>query len=286
MPGSVGFYVSSLSAYRAVEKLRRADIPVLSCREVQKNVLDLHIRAKDMKKGFAILQDSCYNIENIRYFGVENLRRKAIAAAGLLVGVLLFFGCVFFSESRVLKVEVVGSGAYYEREVRTILSEEGVGNFSAMPADTGRMTARLLALPRVEFCAFKKRGGVLTVEVQCSENIQPIAGMPLLSPVAGTIESLTVVRGTPLLNVGDAVEAGQTVVGDYFIAGENSYPSLVIARLTVRRTFSADYALSEEQALAQALLDFGEIKEVHTSKTSDGWHVEGVAFATVSLNLD
>ncbi|MBR7186017.1 MAG: sporulation protein YqfD [Clostridia bacterium] len=286
MLGKMGFYVESLSAHRAAEKLVKEGVEVLSLREVQKNVLDVHIRAKDGKKAFAILRGSCYNITNVRYFGLERLRRSAVRAVGLIVGAVLFWGAVAFAESRVLKVHVVGSGAFYEREILSILAEANVKKFSAMPRDTGLLTASILALPRVEFCSFKSEGGVLTVEVRCSSDVQPIAGMPLLSPADGVIEELIVVRGTPLFSVGDEVEYGVTVVGDFTLFGEREYPSLVIAKVTVAHSVCAEYELEEKGALAQAYLDYGALEEVHISKTERGWLVEGIARSTASINLE
>lgn len=279
------FTVESLSAHLLPDKLVRAGIPVLSARTLRKNTLEVRIRAKDVKKTFAILRGSCYNIENLRYCGLSRLLLTAFRAAGLLFGALLFLGAVLFSESRVLRVEVVGGGAYYAREVVAALREEGVGFLSPMPKDTGRITARILALPRVEFCAFKRRGSTLTVEVQCAESAAPIAGMPLVSSVSGVISELIVLRGTPCVNVGDAVEAGQTLVENYALAGEEKLPVLVLAKAKIKREVDTVYALSEAQAAAQALLDYGEFTEIHTSKTQRGWRVWGVAEITVSLNL-
>ncbi len=285
MAGKVGFKVTSLSTGRVPGKLARENIPVLLCREVQKNVLEVHIRAKDRKKAFAILRSSCYHIDDVKYYGPARARQLAPQLFGLLVGVLLFFAAVYTFESRVLTVEVTGSGAYYEREIRAILQEEGVGGFSPMPRDTAVLTARVLALPRVEFCTFKRAGGILTVEVRVSENAQPIAGMPLIAPVSGTVIGLTVVRGTPLVSVGDSVREGDTVVDVYTLAGEQKIPSLVIAAVTVEREICLEYALPEDRAKAQALLDFGPLKNLHIEKTKQGCKVSGVMTKTASVNL-
>lgn len=283
--GSVRFEVESLSAVRAPDKLASAGICVLSVRYVQKNVLELQIAAKDSEKAFAILRGSCYNIKNIRYFGLAKLRKEAVRALGSAAGLALFLGGILFAQTRVLCMEFVGSGAYYEREVRALLSEEGVREFSAMPRSTGALTARVLALPRVEFCSFKMTGGVLTVEIECAENTQPIADMPLLSPVNGVIEALTVVRGTPLFGVGDTVSAGEAVVAAHTVVAGEARPAAVIAKVTVRYAVSAEYDLSREGAEAQAFLDFGEIGGLHIEKTERGWLVTGVAHATAALNL-
>ncbi len=278
MRAEVGFTVESLSADRAIQKLAREGIEV-SARKLQKNAVDIRIRAKDSKKSFAILQGSCYNIKNVRYYGLEKLRRAALRGMGLIVGCILFLAGTLFLESRVLTCEVVGSGAYYEREVRQILSEEGVTPLSPLPKETGHIVARVLSLPRVEFCTVAGRGGVLTVTVRCVGDIAPLAGIDLIAPASGRLEALFIVKGTPLHAVGEQVREGEAVV-----AAEGG---VVIARLAVSFPVAREYqGETEEEALGMAQFDFGDLTEIHTQKTESGWKIEGVAHVAASLNLD
>ncbi len=282
----VSFRVTGLSSHLVADKLARAGIAVLRLTRVEKNTVEVRIRAKDRKKAFAILPRSCYNITEIRTHGLACAAQTAARSAGLLLGGVVAAALVLFAESRVLAVRVEGSGAYYEREVRAILKEEHADLFSPMPRDTARLAARVLALPRVEFCAFRREGGVLTVEVQTVQNIQPIAGMPLVSEVDGILEELIVVRGTPLLREGDEVHAGDVLVKDSAVIGGREVPSLVIASAVVSHPVSAEYAASSaEAALSMAALEYGELTQSHTYEIQTGWRVEGVAHTTFSLNL-
>ncbi len=277
--GSVEICIESLSAHRAVEKLSRGGVEVLSAENPQKNRIVLRVAARDMRKSFAILRGACYNIKGVRPRGLARAKEILIRSAGLLVGAVFFAVAVFFAMGRVLKVEIVGSGAYYEREVRAILKEEGVGFFSPLPKSSGAVTARILSLPRVEFCSLSGVGGVLTVRVECAEELEVRPALPLLSPADGTLEELIVLRGTPLVSVGERVSAGQELVSP---AAEGS---AVIATATVSFPVSREYALGEGAARAQAFLDFGEISALHMTKTSSGWLVEGVARKTAACGL-
>lgn len=282
MIGCVEFTVESLSAHRAADKLSRAGIEVLSAVRTQKNAVDLRIRAKDCKKAFAILRGSCYNIKNVRSRGALKAFALAVRSAGLLVGAMLFLGGVLFAEHRVLAVEYVGNGAYLAREAEEVLARAGVKRFSPMPRDTGALTAELLALPRVEFCAVRRRGGVLTVELVCADGSVPLGSLPLTAPASGVIEELVVVRGTAVKGVGDAVSAGETVVS---AVSSDGAPVLVIARVKVSFPVAREYGLEEREALLQAHLDFGENAKLHTEKTERGWLVAGTAYAEAAVNL-
>ena len=281
----VGFQVESLNPSRVVDKLVRAGIAVLGAEKTQKNAVTVWVDGKDAKKVFAILRGSCYNVTKVRARGLERLRRACLQSLGVPAGIALFLVSAFLLQGRVLKIDVAGSGAYYEAQVRNILSENGTALFSAPPREDAGVSAKILALPRVSFCSLRMRGGVLTVTVEVSdENVAP-AVQPLLSPADGVIEELTVVRGTPLLGVDDAVKKGDAVVDGYAVSGETVRPVLVIARVKVRYPVSAEYALDEAGALAQAFLDYGEIENPRATQTENGWRVEGEAFAEAALNL-
>lgn len=283
-----GIKIESLSAHRVVDKLTAADIEVLGAEKKEKNAITVWVNGKDRKKVFAILQGSCYNITGTSFHGLERLKRACWKSAGLIAGAAVFLAGVCFVQSRVLKIEVVGSGAYYSKEVNEILSRNGAGFFSSAPAE-GAVTAEILALPRVSFCSVKLTGGVLTVTVEVSDENAVIAGAPLLSPAEGTVEELVVVRGTALVSVGDSVRKGDVLVDNHAPVGEDgsgSRPLIVIARVKVSFTVEREYALGEAEALAQAYLDYGEITDVKTTQTEKGFLVKGTAASEASINLD
>ena len=280
------FYLEGLSVYRAVDRLSKEGIEVLSARRTQKNGLILAVNANDRKKAFAILNSSCYNIKKSRPAGAAKLISSCLRAAGLFAGAIVALCGVFFLQGRVLRVSVTGSGAYLEPEIRAILAEEGVGLFSDMPEGSA-VAARILALPRVHFCTVKGEGGVLTVCVEVGEELSPLKREPLLSPASGVVEQLVVLRGTPLVKAGDNVERGQTLVEPYALAGEaeEKLESTVVAFVRIAFPVSAEYELGEEAAKLQAELDFGQIEGIHTAKTEKGWRVEGTGHAEASLNF-
>ena len=286
--GKQEFTVEALSAYRVVDKLARAGIEVLSFRTASKNSAVFTVNGKDTKKVFAILRGSCYNIRKVRPRGLSRVAERIIKSAGLLAGILLFFLSVLFFQARVLDIRVVGSGAYYKDEVLRILNENGVKKFSFLPEDCAPITASIIALPRVSFCTVGKDGGIVTVTVEVTDDEATLQSEPLLSPATGTVEELVVVRGTPLVQAGDSVNAGDEVVKNEIYFGEEKEESskvIVIARVVVAVPFAKEYAGSEESALLNAALEFGQTRDLHTTKTGEGFLVEGVALVARSLNL-
>ena len=273
------FEIEGLGAERVAEKLVRGGVPVLGARIVQKNVVRIRVDGKHGKKVFAILQGSCYNIKKSRPVGWERVVHAFMKHAGLAVGAVLFVCAVVFFQGRILKIDVVGSGAYYRAEVLSVLSERGASFLAPVPAEKAGITARILALPRVSFCSLSHEGGVLTVRVEVEDEALPLVVGALTAPADGTVESLTVVRGRACVSVGDEVRAGDPVAEP--AAGEN----YVIARVAVRYAVDAEYTGSEESARAQSYLDYGEIADLQSQKTGNGWRITGSALAIAAVNL-
>lgn len=281
-----GFYIEGLNPERAIDKLVSAGIEVLSAQKPQKNTVIVWTDGKDSKKVFAILQSSCYNIKKVRSAGLRRLAVACRRTAGLIAGAALFILCVVFCESRVLSVKVTGSGAYLDGEIKEILRENGTAFFSPVPRDTNELTACVMGLPRVTFCSFSHEGGILTVDVEVSDENAVISGKPLLSPVAGTVERLTVVRGTALFAVGDSVQAGDTLVADYITSDNGTRSVVVIAEAVISYPVAVKYPLPEKEAIAKAYLEYGEIEGLKTSVAGNETLIEGIARAGVTLNLE
>ncbi len=279
------FEVEALSVFRVLDKLARADVEVLSFRTLTKSSAVFTVNGKDVKKVFAILRGSCYNIKKVRPRGLSGAVSALVRSAGILAGAVIFLLSVLFFETRVLDIRIQGSGAFYKDEVLRILGGNGVKKFSTLPDDRKSITAEILTLPRVCFCTVDKEGGIVTVTVEVTDEQQKRDSAPLLSPTSGTVEELVVVRGTPLYKVGDAVNEGDVIVDNKVTVGEETFEALVIARVTVAVPFTREYGGSEENARLSALLEFGKLKELKLTKSGDGWLAEGIALCECAMNL-
>ena len=247
-------FVQGIGPERVLDKLARAHVPVLAARRTQKNMLVITVLRKDCKKVFAILRGSCYNI-------------------------------VLALERRVLSIEVQGSGAYYEGEVRAILQEGGIAPLSPAPEQTALLTSRILSLPRVSFASLHFEGGVLTVLIEVSDEEEIFSPAPLISPKAGVLEELVVLRGTPCAEIGQQVEAGQTLISERVLIGEREESVLVVGYAVLLCPVEGVFEGSEEAAFEAARLAFGEDAELFSERTEEGWRIYGQARTEVSSHM-
>lgn len=275
----------SLSVSLLPDKLARAGIELYSVRSAAKNTLTFEVKAKDREKVFAILRGSCYNIKKTRSRGLGLFCKKLRQSAGSLLGAALFLLLVWGAESRVLKIEVVGSGAYYGEEVRRVLNEEGISLFGPLPKNTSSAAAKILSFPRVDYCALQAEGGVVTVEVEVGEEAARKEAVSLLAPETGRVEELVVLRGRALVSEGEEVTKGSPVAEGVSVYGETELPAIVIARVKIAYPVREELEGSEERVRLAAYLKYGEISELRLTPSGRGFLVTGTAHAEASLNL-
>lgn len=277
--------IEGLGTERVLGKLAREHIPVLAARRVQKNALAVTVAAKDSKKVFAILRGSCYNVKKMRPLGAARVREAVRRSLGLVCGGALALGLVCALETRVLKVEITGSGAYYESEVLALLAEDGIGPLAPAPEKTALVASRILSLPRVSFASLRFEGGVLTVCVEVSDGETVWDRAPMKAPRAGILEELVVLRGTPCAAVGQEVEAGQTLISERVLYGEREERVIVMGYAVIRCPVEGVFAGSEEGAFEAARLAFGEDAELFSEKTEEGWRIYGTARLTIASHI-
>ena len=273
--------IDSVAPLRALDKLSKKGIGVYKVQKMGPTRLKLRVKSKETEKIFAIFSGSCYTVTKIRSAGLKRLAEFFLRRMGIAVGVLLLLLLSFVSNFFVLKIEVIGSGARYREEAEEVLAKSGIDLFRVFRAD-GAETARgeLLSLPGVVFASVVKRGCVVTVTLEESEETQvPQRKTQLLAPCDGVLEELTVFRGTALAKEGDRVSAGQALVGGYFeTENGETFQTFAVARCSVLQSYSGKYFSKElsERAESQAIAAVhlaagGELLEAQVkAKAADG----------------
>lgn len=275
-------YLEGIGSFYAVNRLNREGIPVYTVKKCEKSGILILIARKDVKKVFAILQSSCYNVKKVSPAGLARIARVCKLRAGLLLGACVFLAAVPLVQERVLRIDVVGSGAYYGEEVRALLESNGISLYGKFPRSSSLAQAEILSLADVTFCAISHVGGIVTVEVETGKNENTLPKQPLVAPVAGRVGRLTVMRGKALVEEGQSVEAGQILV-DCKAEGREF---VVVAQAEILTDVVCEYAAkTQEEALLKARFEHGEWIAVEARLTQNGWHVEGTVRTVARMNM-
>ena len=291
--------IEGIMPERALLKLRRAGIDLYDVKKPQKNRLDFTVAQKDMQKVFAIYPNLCYNTGGYSPYTAKSLGAVGIAKClafvfkriGIILGALIFLGGTLILDEFVFGVDFVGS-AIYAREARITLAEYGIKPFAKYKSgNEDLICAKLLSLDGVEFCSVKKNGLRVRVEMRLGETGgYRLQSGDLTAKHTGEIIAITALRGTPLKAKGDEVNAGEAIVGGWFINGEEKVQVEVIARVSIACLHEAEYSAdTKEQAFATAYLALGlcdeEITSLQVKESENGYLVRLEYIAIESINF-
>ena len=241
--------IDGVAPFRAVDKLVRHGIFVYGVQKLSATRLKIVVKSKEMQKVFAIFRGSCYTVTKAKKESFSRLLGAIVRRPGIILGAVLFLILGVIGNAFVLKIDIVGSAAYRRDQAEEYLSAAGIrqfGWYDTSAADAAQ--SALLSLPGVVFATVEKKGPVLIVTLE-EEEIAPTPSYEknLLSPCAGEVEEVVVLRGTALVKVGDTVEAGQELVGGFYEteSGERK-ETFAVARCTLIKTHSAEYFSAQE----------------------------------------
>lgn len=245
--------IVGIAPFRAVDKIVRAGISVYDVHKKGAACLKLRVKSKETEKIFAIFRGSCYTVTKTGPARLKRALRAVYARAGLAAGAIAFLLLSAASNFFIFRIEVNGSGARYAERAEEILSAEGVRAFALYDGEAAeRACEQLAALPGIVFARVRKSGCVVTVTLEESDEIAaPERSSSLVSPRAGIVESLTVLRGTPLVAEGEPVAEGQELVGGFFVteSGEQR-ETFAIARCSLLCESVFEYRSNEESEAA------------------------------------
>ena len=248
---------------RALLRLRREKIPLYRVQKTANNRILFSVRRRDLEKVLTLYPQTGGAVYRVHRMGAEGVGKYLSTAqkrVGLVLGGIVGLVLVMISQSLVLSVDFIG-GECYKRDVLQALSEVGIRQFS--PYKKGQedlVCAKLLALDGVEYCALKKTGNRLAVEIRLSPfpTLQTEKGN-MQAKHDGVVQAITVLRGTPLKKAGESVRKGENLVGDYFTTEDGGQVRVeIIARVCIACAWNGEIeAESKEEAFAKAYLALG-----------------------------
>ena len=221
------------------EYLHLKNVSVYGFNLISQDLCKLTIDYIDRRKFFAISKNMCYNVKKVSYKGLLSPIYTVVKYLGLSIGVLLFSLNTLFLNGYIYDIECTGSGSCYKSEIISLAKEYGVYKGARYKtADVYSLKLKLLSYKdRLSFATIEKRGNVVVIKTELSNTeLKPLGKNveDLTCQVDGVVESISVLRGTALVSVGDKVLKGTRLIGAYSIGKEEkTYPTYIVGRVTV-----------------------------------------------------
>ena len=282
---NLGFYttykISGLNLDNLVNILKNKGVFLKDIVKRDRKTLIVSVSYPDTEKFFAITRELCYNIKKAGERGKFRLALKITRNLGIIVGAAVFAVFSVLADDFVFSIDYAGSGSVYAREIDAFLKSENVKPFSRFSEiDLPALSDKILAqTDNISFAECAKVGNRLKINLVLSEKSAKVLGgekEALISDVDGEIEYIKVYRGTALKQVGDAVKAGETVVGGFAVIKDTTVKVGVVATVAVKAEFIYVYESEDgcdeniAQVFAEAALGEREIVFSEIYKTERG----------------
>lgn len=275
------YEISGLNLDNLVNTLKSRGVTLFGVRKKSAKLLRVSVNYADDKKFFAITEELCYNIKKVGEKGGLRFFHRLFADVGLLIGAVIFAFSLIAADDFIFKIEFMGSGSVYEREITEFLRAENVVPFSRFSnTDLPALSDMIAAYSdKISFAECVKNGNRLKITLVIAENSEKtVSGdkSALYSGVDGEIEFIKVYRGTALKVAGERVRAGEQVCAGYAVIKDKTVEVGVIASFSVRAEFVYEYysAFDGEEDFAEIFalerLGEGDILSVNTEKTVFG----------------
>ena len=223
------FRLRGKNAEIALTRLKNAKIDLYNVKKTEKDAVTFEVKGKQARKVFAIYPKTWYNKAERGGYEAISLGETGVfprlkglqKRAGLLAGAAAFLLITAFADNFVFDAVYTGDGALC-RQARRIVRESGVTAFSRFTdAQAEEISAKILSLDGASYASVQKKGTVLYVEARRSpfSEAEPMPG-DMTAKHAGTLLSLTVLRGERAARPGSKIVAGTPLVYASLRSGE------------------------------------------------------------------
>ncbi len=244
----ITYKVSGKNINYLPELLHRKNVGVINFSLIDESFAKVTIDYQDLHKFFAICKNMCYNKKVMGYRGILCPLTLLINKVGLCIGTALFILISSLLNNVCLGVKIQGGGKVFESQTRSVIKSLGIEKYSLFSdIDYKQVKNKILSSnPSVTFVSVYKDGNYLVVESQITSSKVEVLGensLDIKSKVNGIVEEIVVLRGTPLVSVGDSVSKGDLLVGAYTLGKEDGeiYKTFTVARIKIIETVEFEY---------------------------------------------
>lgn len=180
----------------------------------------------------ALLNNLCYDYKIIKVKGAFPLAMNALSRAGLAIGIIAVAIAISLFTQFVTRVSVVATDTYIgdidnalNTRIDGILSSYGISEGKWLPSlNFAGVEKSLLSLDGVAYASVRRNGTHVTVEIkreQPSESFVQISGSRVTSLKTAVVTRVVVEGGTAVVDYGDVVRKGDTLIDGYVVYGED-----------------------------------------------------------------
>ena len=218
--GTVLLEIKSADIGSTLDTLTKWNITILDVVYLDELTVNLCVSRTDYKRVQSALQSNGCKITLKNRKGIYWMLKGLLRRPVLTIGILLYMLFTFTVPGRVFFVEIEGNSAVPERLILEAAEECGIGfgaNRRQVRSEKVK-NALLEKIPALQWAGVNTRGCVAIISVRerqetAKENITAPAS--IVASQDAIVRQITVLRGTQLCKLGQAVKKGQILVSAY-----------------------------------------------------------------------
>ncbi len=226
MNGMIRVRLTSGDPAGALVAVNHAGITVHDAvRDEEDITVEFSIRRQDVKPIRKLTYRKGYGLKIIGYSGLHWTARRLLKRPVLLIGLTLLCALALYIQTRVLFVQIEGNETVPTRLILEKCEESGIrfGASRRLVRSEKVKNALLEAIPELQWAGVNTAGCVATITVKerTATQAEPQAGgvCSIVALCDGVITQCTVLRGSAVCRVGQAVRAGELLVSGYTDCG-------------------------------------------------------------------
>ena len=228
--GDTVFFVSGRHGVRAVGALSK--ICTVKNVGITSDGVQFEVPSKHRGQIIAILNNLCYDYKIIKTKGAFPFAINAIGRLGFALGLIVIAVAVGLFSQVVTRVSISATDEYtagidgaLNASINDILSQNGLSVGKWLPSvNLSDVEKSLLSLDGVAYASVKRHGTHVAVEIKRerpNESLADVSGSKVVSSKLAIVTRVIVEGGTAVVDYGDAVKKGDTLIDGYVVFGED-----------------------------------------------------------------
>ena len=216
--GCVTVIISGLFPERFINLCTKGNIPLWNIKRINKTRIQAEMSIKNFKKTHKVHKKSDCKLHIVEKHGLPFFLYRHRKRKALVIGMVVFFGIIFFLSKFVWIIEVTGTENLPGQDIIDCAYHAGLKTgILAKDVDSSQIQSHIMYhMEEIGFVTVNRTGCVVRIDVreraEKREHFDKSTPSNLVATESGVIESTLVQSGTAVVTKGDIVYKGQLLV--------------------------------------------------------------------------
>lgn len=189
------------------------------------NITKISVDYKVYKKTIKLAKN--FDIEDVEYLGPVRMYMYLMGNIGIIIGLIIGLALFGFCMTRVWRIDILGLERINKESIVEILNQMdyNIGGSNISIDNKAIESALLENFDDISLVSVMHNGCSIVISIkekEYSEELDSSIQLPVVASFDGIVESIDVVQGTPMVQVGDVVKKGDILIAPFTVDSEGN----------------------------------------------------------------